>query len=241
MSAFVEAAITFLGRSDAAQHLAAIDLPEEVLFFGSKLGDHDLTLMGVVWSGDVDLASVFFESETLIASGSGASKIYPVAQYLAAAKGNVEMLHLAKRHGGPPVDAACGYQGNALRAAVWEWNLDVIRTLIDWGADVNGVGIASGRPLCLAVYRADFYVIRILLDAGADPLLVDDYERSAVSVTAFCPSPELRANSVEALELLFDYIREGESSTDEEAKALHGAAYVGNVQIVENLLYHVWT
>lgn len=63
-----------------------------------------------------------------------------------------------------------------------------MRTLVDWEADDNGVGIGSGRPLCIPVYRGDlhlyygletWYGTRALLVAAA----VSENVKSHESVT----------------------------------------------------------
>lgn len=195
--------------------------------------------MAAIWEGDADLVSMLFESGNLSTApvgGNKINKIYPISQYVASVRSNVEMLHLVKRHCNPPVNAVCGYFGNALRAAVWGENLDVIKTLIDWGASINGLGIAAGRPLCLAVTRANIDVIRLLLKLGADPILTDDYGQNALLSAACALSPRSHSKTDGIMKLLLEHALDGEELRSEKSRALCFAARKGNVEAVRHLL-----
>ncbi|MDG4884976.1 ankyrin repeat domain-containing protein [Mesorhizobium sp. WSM4884] len=57
--------------------------------------------------------------------------------------------------------------------------LDVIRLLLEHGADPNMRGVNDWTPLHYAVAQRDAEAIRLLLASGADPSLrthIDDYE-----------------------------------------------------------------
>lgn len=59
-----------------------------------------------------------------------------------------------------------------------EDKLDIVRDLVNHGADPNGRGINDWTPLHYAVSLRDLDAIRLLLAAGADPTLktrIDDY------------------------------------------------------------------
>ncbi|GKU06983.1 unnamed protein product [Fusarium langsethiae] len=63
-----------------------------------------------------------------------------------------------------------GKYGNALQAALWDGNLEVVQLLLDEGADVNAQGGSCGNALQAASWDGNLEVVQLLLDEGADTL-----------------------------------------------------------------------
>lgn len=231
VDAFVHAAIYFLGKDDAVCHLLGQNLPEEAVFFGSRLKKPDLVMMAAVWKMDNEMVSLLFES------GDLGSQIHPIAQYLACFLGSLDTLRIITQHSNPPVDASCGFLGNALRAAVSSGNLDVIKDLISRGADVNIVGNSAGRPLCLAIYGCNIDAARLLLEAGASILAPDGtFQQYALYAAAYPVSPMGRQCSAQMIQLLLEH-GSGEHGLRKQLwRALYGASYDGNDSAVRVLL-----
>lgn len=59
-------------------------------------------------------------------------------------------------------------RGNALQAAIWRGNENVVKLLLDAGADVNAPAGKYGNALQAAVWRGHENVVKLLLYAGAD-------------------------------------------------------------------------
>lgn len=102
-----------------------------------------------------------------------AEKWYPgITQLLVKAGGNVN----ARSSNGmsPLLTAICG-KGNALNKMI---NQDVVKVLVESGADPN-VTMPSGRsPLHMAVSKSDDIIVQHLLKAGADANLTDNYGKT---------------------------------------------------------------
>ncbi|KAH9073526.1 hypothetical protein EDB83DRAFT_2549922 [Lactarius deliciosus] len=65
-------------------------------------------------------------------------------------------------------NAICGRTGTALHSASVEGHVEVVRSLLKFGADVDARGIRGQSPLQLASYGGHLNVVRCLLDHGAD-------------------------------------------------------------------------
>ncbi|WEW61397.1 hypothetical protein PRK78_006887 [Emydomyces testavorans] len=232
---FIDAIIAFLGKQDTIDHLVAQTLPEEAAFFGSNFEEHDLVFISAVWQGDTELASFLMDTDKLNHKGN----VFLSAFYLAAYRGNVSLLHLINPRGNIQVNALCGYYGNALMAGVAGGNLEALKTLIDWGADVNFLGSLFGRPLSFAVHCGRPEVVKLLLQAGADVLATDVQGQNAL-MTAALMSPEKAAapDSREVVKLLLDQDTRTVDFIKSKNRALILAAPSGNDSVVEILLQH---
>ncbi|KAG7415831.1 Vegetative incompatibility protein HET-E-1 [Fusarium oxysporum f. sp. rapae] len=69
---------------------------------------------------------------------------------------------------GADVNARGGEYGNALQAASYKGNLEVVQLLLDKGADVNAEGGKYGNALQAASFNGKLEVVQPLLDKGAD-------------------------------------------------------------------------
>jgi ankyrin repeat protein len=74
---------------------------------------------------------------------------------------------------GVDINAPAPCSGAApLDAAIYGGHVDLIRYLVNAGANVNGVGYEDATALMAAAYQGDADTARLLLARGADPLVV---------------------------------------------------------------------
>ena len=78
-----------------------------------------------------------------------------------------------------------------LREAIWRGHTNVVRILVNAGADVNAED-SDGDPLLFeGVWRGHTEIVRILVNAGADVSAPDARGRSALSRAQFYDHPEI--------------------------------------------------
>lgn len=126
----------------------------EVMFFGSVLCSHSLVLLAAVWHGDMQLTSYILDAFDK-ADLHRRTRVFSVALYLAAYRGNLTVLKLLQaRCSSSAIDpnSRCGILGSPFKAGVRSGNASVVSSLIDQGADVNTTGGIYGRPLHLAAF-----------------------------------------------------------------------------------------
>lgn len=72
------------------------------------------------------------------------------------------------------------YWNKELKDAVWNNRPDLIKALIEHGADVNWIGSGSmGRThLFVTIIHKRFDALKSLLEAGADPNIADDFGKT---------------------------------------------------------------
>ena len=125
---------------------------------------------------------------------------------------------------GVDVNACSGFYGNALCVASKEGHTEIVRLLLEKGADPNA--------LCAASHRGHTEIVKILLEKGAEPNALDHgWEHGSA---LYCASGRgydaivrllLDAGAVVGLEEHAGYF-----------SALHAAASVGNTSIVAMLI-----
>ncbi|MEM8640827.1 MAG: ankyrin repeat domain-containing protein [Cyanobacteria bacterium P01_G01_bin.54] len=96
--------------------------------------------------------------------------------------------------------------GYVIDAAIWGGSLDILKTLIDAGADVNA-DVDNGKPLIRAVRKGDIRFVRLLVEAGADVDFIS-------SVSPFCGA--LGQAAIERHQGIFDYLFPLVSSLEEK-------------------------
>ncbi len=62
-----------------------------------------------------------------------------------------------------------------LRHAIWKRNIEILKMLIDAGANINAQGDQGRSPLIWAAIGGKVEIVRLLIDAGADVNVQDDY------------------------------------------------------------------
>ena len=156
--------------------------------------------------------------------------------YYAAFCGFHELVeHLASKY--PQyTNAICGNAGTALHSASHAGQVQVVRTLLKCGAEVNARGVWDQTPLILASFQGHLDIVQCLLDHGADPNLQNNLQCTALRHAAVIGHLEmvrtLIAHSVDV------NVQDGESWTP-----LYGAFWYGHAkgdchQLVRLLLEH---
>jgi uncharacterized protein len=120
--------------------------------------------------------------------------------HLAAFFGRVEVGRALLRRNADVGAPSTNYMANtALHAAIaGAGNMQIIRALLDAGADANARGASGYTPFHLAASRGNRELIDLLMQRGADPALKLDDGKSAADVAREHKHPEV----VEYLESL---------------------------------------
>jgi ankyrin repeat protein len=95
---------------------------------------------------------------------------------------------VARLDAGVPVNLTNGAGDTLLILAAYHVHADVVRALLERGADHARVDDKGQTALAAAVFRRDPDIVTDLLDAGADP---DLGPRSAVAIATFFDLPEM--------------------------------------------------
>lgn len=140
--------------------------------------------------------------------------------------------HLIVAHA-EEVNAKGGHHGTPLHAASYRGHLDVVRLLLDHGADVNPTrGWGKRTPLSSAYDGCQLEVMRLLLERGAD---VDTICSLTGSLTRLVHRASLHGN-VEALQLLLRHNADVNARGRANCTPLHCASLRGHGDAVELLL-----
>ena len=91
---------------------------------------------------------------------------------------------------GLPVNLTNSSGDTLLILAAYHKNAELVRALLDRGADHARVNDRGQTALAAAVFRQEKGIVRMLLDAGADPELGP---KSAVAIAEFFDLPEMAA------------------------------------------------
>jgi ankyrin repeat protein len=138
----------------------------------------------------------------------------------------ITSLFYGERSGGSGHDAT-GW--TALMLASWEGHTEIVRQLLDAGANVN-FRVRIATPLYLAAQRGNVELMRLLLERGAK-LQIAHPNGSAPVLTAAAHS-----GKVEAVRLLLDAGEDVNAASDSGHTALMGATNFGHADIVRLLL-----
>jgi ankyrin repeat protein len=163
---------------------------------------------------------------------------------------------------GADVNAQGGEYGNALQAASFRGNREVVQLLLDKGADVNAHGDEYGNALQAASYEGHQEVVQLLLDKAADVNAQGGPFGTALQAASFRGNREvvqllldkgadvnvqgrpfgaaLQAASYEGhqvvMQLLLDKGADVNAQGDEYGNALQAASSNGNREVVQLLL-----
>lgn len=154
----------------------------------------------------------------------GESLLYVACQY-----GHDLIVRELLAGGMNPNDDTKGYYRYAICAAAAEGHLIVVRTLIEYGADVNCRGDAT--PLYLAARFSDNAdLVQLLIKHGADVDYYDDEGKSALTAA-------VRARSVDTAKVLLRYGADVNATGDDEL--LHKlSSDPTDVEMLQLLLEH---
>ncbi|KAH9073520.1 ankyrin repeat-containing domain protein [Lactarius deliciosus] len=166
------------------------------------------------------------------------SRIQPGAAplYYAAFCGFREVVeHLALKY--PQyANAICGNAGTALHAASDAGHVQVVRSLLKCGVDVDPRGIWNQSPLQLASIEGHLDVVRCLLEHGADANSQNDNHRTPLSYAAV-------RGHLGVVRVLLGHNADANSQDKDGLTPMHKALLYGNPkgdnpQIVRLLLEH---
>ena len=112
--------------------------------------------------------------------------------------GMVPMVHRLLECGAR-IDALGGRYGNALQAAVWRNDENLVMILLERGADVNAPGGPYGSALQVAVWEDHENLVRLLVERGADVNKESNVTGSALLMVA------RESNSLSIMQLLLNH------------------------------------
>ncbi|KAK2469654.1 hypothetical protein H9L39_18469 [Fusarium oxysporum f. sp. albedinis] len=92
---------------------------------------------------------------------------------------------------GADVNAQGGWFGNALQAASFSGNREVVQLLLDKGADINAQGGEYGNALYAASLHGNLEVMQLLLDNGADANAQCGHYGNALQAASHGGNPEI--------------------------------------------------
>jgi len=123
-----------------------------------------------------------------------------------------------------------GHQSTALHLASARGHAEVVRTLLDNGADAAAVNKRKSTPLHLASSGGHTRVVRVLLEHGADAKADDDQSLSP-------PSLALRGGHTEVIKTFLEFAVD-EGAGLKNWPPLHRALFDGNIEVTRTLLKH---
>ncbi|KAF4340702.1 hypothetical protein FBEOM_5418 [Fusarium beomiforme] len=130
---------------------------------------------------------------------------------------------------GADVNSQGGQYGNALQAASFKDNLEIMQLLLDKGADVNAQGGEYGSALQAASYRGNPEVVQLLLDKGADVNAQGGFYGNALCAALFNGNRGIA-------QLLLDKGADVNAQGGQYGNALYAASMDGNLEIMQLLL-----
>ena len=140
-------------------------------------------LMRAAYDNDISLAQTLIENGADVDYVDETSLKYGfTALILAVGKGHTEMVDLLIASGADlnlnhPLRTAC-------RGLVTTYNTDIVRSLIDAGADVNNGGDINYTPLMVAAGTANVEAVELLIQKGANVRAVRNSRDSENGYTA---------------------------------------------------------
>ena len=155
--------------------------------------------------------------------------------YYAAFCGFHELVeHLASKY--PQyTNAICGHAGTALHSASDAGQVQVVRTLLKCGAEVDARGVGNQPPLMLASFNGHVDTVQCLLDHGADPNLQIDRHCTALTHAA-------ENHHLETIRTLLAHNADVNVKDNNDRTPLYTALWYGNsnpdFQLVRLLLKH---
>jgi len=178
------------------------------------------------WIYDVDRAWI---RQSIEALPEHPPELRPIPLYYVVLCGFTGLTrHLVVAHP-EDVNAACGYHGTPLHAALYTGHLDAARVLLDHGADVN-LGDRDGRiPLVRAYDRQDLGSMRLLLECGANA----DVQYGSFGLLSHHASYRGRA---EVMQLLLEHNADANARCGKSWTPLHWASAGGHAKVAQLIL-----
>jgi ankyrin repeat protein len=119
--------------------------------------------------------------------------------------------------------------GTALQAAASEGEMEIVRLLLDKGADINAQGGEYGTALHAAVLQGEMEIVRLLLDKGADVNAQRGPYGAALQAAAW-------RGITKIVRLLLDKGADVSAQGGEYRTALHAATLYRDTEVVRLLL-----
>ncbi|KAF9059864.1 ankyrin repeat-containing domain protein [Rhodocollybia butyracea] len=129
------------------------------------------------------------------------------------------------------VNAQEGEYGNALQAAVYGGNKNIVQLLLEHGADVNAQGGGYKNALQAAVYKEKKDIVQLLLEHKADVNCQGGYYGNALQAAA-------RRGKKDIVQLLLEHKANVNAPGGGYRNVLEAAVYTENRDIVQLLLEH---
>ena len=176
-----DTAITIAGAKSRAIYEAVYTVDPDVVNLHFGHGGDPVT--AAVASKNIEVLSFLLDKKADVNAGRWLSRLSPIAL---AASFSTEEIITALVHHGAQVSGS-----NALQEAASHGRLDVVRCLVDLGADVNDTPNYDyalkdldrlETPLHSAARTGNLEIVRYLLDHGANAKLQDNEGRTALDV-----------------------------------------------------------
>ena len=184
---------SLLMYATAKQHLDIIKL---LLAHGAdpKAKGNEALLLGAINAKRMDILKCLVEAGALVTKPKDARYF---DDFLVAAGGNGEIVEYLLQHGVDPkgTESICGE--TALQMAAARGDVDVMKMLLDAGADINHRDWNGMSALMLACQKGQQAAVEFLLAHGADPSFKDGYDRTAETFAS-----QLKGENAEKLRVL---------------------------------------
>ena len=163
-----------------ALHLAAQNGRTKVVGYLLKLGEkiHAMDERGetavdmAAWNGHEETVLVLLRRGAVLTTGQ-------IDIEAAASSRNMRYLEILRDYGQSIDWSSRDY---SYQRAVAKGHEAVIKSLLDWGANVHKFSSSDGTPLHLAAIQGHEAVVKILLDRGASPKAIGQYDPLHASV-----------------------------------------------------------
>ena len=158
------------------------------------------------------------------------NKLNHTALMLASGNGNVDVMNMLIKTGADPdIEDANG--NTWLHYAMYgDFNKEVLKVIIDYGADVNAKNKENITALMLGSKTGNTDGINVLLQAGANQAIVDDDGNTWLHYAAS------GVNSKEALQVIIDHGADVNAKNKQNRTALMLASKKGNIDGINVLL-----
>lgn len=109
---------------------------------------------------------------------------YEVEEFCAAAKRNdtAALQSLLDMQGPVLINSNDSAGDTALTWSSWYGNLDAMKLLLDYGADINLPGVRHKTPMAWAAEAGRKDAVALLLERGADPSIRDDEGKTPLDI-----------------------------------------------------------
>jgi ankyrin repeat protein len=158
------------------------------------------------------------------------SPLNATALYYASLCGFSQLANYIICTRGEDVNTWSGYHETPLQAASYMGHIDVVRVLLDHGANLNTID-KKNTPLISAYDGRHLEIMRLLLERGADVDALDDFSDPVLNLAS-------KRGQAEVVHLLLQHNANVNSRGIVDWTPLYGASYFGRTEVVQLLLDH---